>query len=1067
MKSIIIKKKYTVKLLLIGIHLLIGNMLIANIYPISLQHRIDSAEQIVIGKVVAENSYWEQDSTNIYTAYTMEAICYAKNANNVFYFDLLLPGGTVGEDIQIDYPYIKLQVGYEYMVAMESITLHQLNRKHARSSGPKFQPYSYIQGILPMHNGFYQDYTDTVEISEADLMQTIFDQVNTPPLMPTGDVWTPRTVFNPSDGDIDNDGVMDMYDVDPNDPNSDSDGDKISDIDEFLGNLNGIVSDPMNACDPFQTAPCMGVDMDGDGFYANYPTGTSEYDADDENACIPNSGLGSNCNPEDLDGDGYIGNVGPNDPNYDLDDTNPCIPRDHDIIESFSDSYISNAYKDSSFVNDSSFTVGLDLSNTINKGLFKFDLSALQGKPIQDAMLKIHVDNPNNKIFYLKAYTAIDDWAEGNVTWNNPIPGVQWSNEPGNGYESDPIGTLNASDNGWVYMFLDRDMVEIWINNPTANHGLFIRNLISFSPLTINTIESGTPATLEIFFDVEACQGNFARQASPSKNIVLKDGSGTVTNEFYAGTILPEHEIIIQGSGFGNSVGQILLPNADVGGLGFSEIEEGSDLIYWTDTEIRFKIPNTAGTGTMKIASHDGNPIGEIAIKIMWALNPIYHDNQTLPDEVRQRVHFVDVNTSGGHTLQVNTSTGFANNSAAVAALERAIGKWQCSSEVNWVLDVSGTSTEASRDGFCIAHFSKELPEGVLAIATSRYRARKNSSCPFFSAMWKLSEFDIAFADPSILPKGFGWNFSEDNPSTFEYDFESIALHELGHAHGLAHVIDESSVMHYAISNGETKRTLSEHELEGAAHKMSYSLSESCVSSINEMVAFRGCDTATETPPQNHTKIKVFLEGYFNDATSMMNTDLWTRNLLPLTQPFNTAPFNYTGTESVTSFPSDVVDWILVELRDPNDMDHIITQQAFLLRKDGMLIGLDGSEELYFSGTSAENYYLAVYHTNHLSVVSSTPHPVQQMTTVYDFSNTATAAMGTEQTKNKGSHYVMNSGDLDGNGIINNEDYNLWKTSGAKINTYSPADADGNGIINSLDYNFWKINRSKIGLITK
>jgi len=52
-------------------------------------------------------------------------------------------------------------------------------------------------------------------------------------------------------------------------------------------------------------------------------------------------------------------------------------------------------------------------------------------------------------------------------------------------------------------------------------------------------------------------------------------------------------------------------------------------------------------------------------------------------------------------------------------------------------------------------------------------------------------------------------------------------------------------------------------------------------------------------------------------------------------------------------------------------------------------------------------------------------------------------------------------------GVINNEDYNLWKTSGAAINTYSPADADGNGIINSLDYNLWKINRSKIGLISK
>ena len=37
----------------------------------------------------------------------------------------------------------------------------------------------------------------------------------------------------------------------------------------------------------------------------------------------------------------------------------------------------------------------------------------------------------------------------------------------------------------------------------------------------------------------------------------------------------------------------------------------------------------------------------------------------------------------------------------------------------------------------------------------------------------------------------------------------------------------------------------------------------------------------------------------------------------------------------------------------------------------------------------------------------------------------------------------MTSGDFDGNGIINSLDFNLWKQSGAAVNSYSPADADG------------------------
>ena len=1011
METLIIKE-YKAKWIIISIYLLATNTLFANIYPISLQTRIDSAEQIVIGKVIAEKSYWEQDSSNIYTAYTMEAICYAKNHDNVVYFDLILPGGVVGEDIEINYPYVKLQVGYEYMVAMEKVSFFQLNRKHARSSGPTFQPYSYIQGILPMHNGFYQDYMGTEQISEKDMLQTIFDQVNTPPLEPTGAAWTPRTVFNPSDGDIDNDGVPDMYDLNPNDPNSDSDGDMISDIDESLGKVNGIISNPMNACDPNQTTPCIGVDMDEDGYYANYPSGTAKHDADDEDSCIPNINAGNNCSFIDLDNDGFYSNVAANDPNYDPDDLNPCIPVSQDIIPSIADSYISDLLKGKNFGNHDILVIGDSLNTAESRGLFKFDLSMHQGKSIENVLLRLHVNNPQHANFHLEVFQAIAGWEENEVTWNNSFPNVSWTNDQTTGFIPSPVGSLIASDNDWIYIFIQPELVEYWINNPNLNHGIIIRNRTPLIPLLVSSVESQFPAELEVIFKDTNCQPNSSRLAQPSTDIVLKNGTGAVTNEFYAGTVIPEHEMIIEGSGFGSSVGQILLPNADIGGLGFTEIEIGADLIHWTDTEIRFKIPNTAGTGLMKIMSADKTEIGEVPINIKWSLNPIYHDNQSLPEAVRQRVHFVDVNTSGGYTVKVNTTTGFANNSEAVAALERAIAKWQCSSEVNWVLDVAGTSTEASRDGFCIAHFSKDLPQGVLAIATSRFSARKNSSCPFFSAMWRLSEFDIAFADPSILPSGFEWNFSEENPSTFQYDFESIALHELGHAHGLAHVIDESSVMHYAIANGEVKRTLSEHELAGAAHKMDFSLTESCVSSIDEMVAFNGCDSATETPPQNHTKIKVLLEGYLNTTTNMMNTELASRNLLPLIQPFNAEPFNYAGTESVETLPADVVDWILVELRDPNDIDRIITQQAFFLRKDGMLIGLDGSEELFFSGTSAENYYLALYHTNHLAVMSSTPHPVQQMTTVYDFTNTATAAMGTEQTKNIGGQYAMNSGCL-------------------------------------------------------
>jgi len=78
--------------------------LFANIYPVQLSERIDSSQQVVIAKVINEQSYWEADSSGIYTSYTMEVVCYFKNANEHYYLDLLLPGGTVEDEVQINFP---------------------------------------------------------------------------------------------------------------------------------------------------------------------------------------------------------------------------------------------------------------------------------------------------------------------------------------------------------------------------------------------------------------------------------------------------------------------------------------------------------------------------------------------------------------------------------------------------------------------------------------------------------------------------------------------------------------------------------------------------------------------------------------------------------------------------------------------------------------------------------------------------------------------------------------------------------------------------------------------------
>jgi len=62
----------------------------------------------------------------------------------------------------------------------------------------------------------------------------------------------------------------------------------------------------------------------------------------------------------------------------------------------------------------------------------------------------------------------------------------------------------------------------------------------------------------------------------------------------------------------------------------------------------------------------------------------------------------------------------------------------------------------------------------------------------------------------------------------------------------------------------------------------------------------------------------VLLEGPFNGTE--MNTYLNEQGSIPLSQPFNTSPWNYTGSETVALIPNtEVVDWVLVEIRDAID----------------------------------------------------------------------------------------------------------------------------------------------------
>lgn len=110
------------------------------------------------------------------------------------------------------------------------------------------------------------------------------------------------------------------------------------------------------------------------------------------------------------------------------------------------------------------------------------------------------------------------------------------------------------------------------------------------------------------------------------------------------------------------------------------------------------------------------------------------------------------------------------------------------------------------------------------------------------------------------------------------------------------------------------------------------------------------------------------LEGPYNG--NVMNASI--SSSLPLVQPYS-API-HSGTESVAAgfFDSntDIVDWIVIELRkDINTKG--VTKAGFIL-KSSKIVDLDGTSFMNFNVTAGD-YYIVVYHRNHLAAMSAAP----------------------------------------------------------------------------------------------
>jgi|GEM_PF-970753 len=254
--------------------------------------------------------------------------------------------------------------------------------------------------------------------------------------------------------------------------------------------------------------------------------------------------------------------------------------------------------------------------------------------------------------------------------------------------------------------------------------------------------------------------------------------------------------------------------------------------------------------------------------------------------------------------------------------------------------------------------------------------------------------------------------------------------------------------------NGVT--TLRNEFLAPGNHTITATSPDGCESEYTFNLA-ESCPAICNTNGSYHVKLKFFLEGWMDG--NEMKTNLNTSGIMPEQQPFANTIWAYNGEENMNLGIPKAVDWVMVCARNANG--NLLQKKSAILLKDGTVVNTDGTECITFDNLNSNGtYYISAHHFGHIGVMSTS---ALTSGTAYDFSSGANQAMGADQLKPSNDKFVLFGGDFDGNGIINNLDFNLWKSDNSAINIYAEYDADGNGIINNQDYNIWRQNNSKVG----
>ncbi len=179
--------------------------------------------------------------------------------------------------------------------------------------------------------------------------------------------------------------------------------------------------------------------------------------------------------------------------------------------------------------------------------------------------------------------------------------------------------------------------------------------------------------------------------------------------------------------------------------------------------------------------------------------------------------------------------------------------------------------------------------------------------------------------------------------------------------------------------------------------------------------------------PTMLVKVRVMLEGPYDQAALLMRDDLRAQGLVPLSEPYTALGYQHMnggGGESTTAGvlattgSAAVVDWVVLELRNKTTPTQVVATRCALLLRNGNVVSTDGVSDVSFTNVLADDYHVAVRHRNHLAVMTQNPVAISATATLLNFAGGAATYAGSTATKDVAGVRCLWAGDASGNGGV-------------------------------------------------